>query len=394
MTRRARTPRWVLLAALALVAFNLRSVMTSVSPLVLTIQQAIGWSDITMGSLTTLPVLLMGVFALVVPAIATRVGRRRTVWLAMLVLTIAMAMRLAALVPGVLHVSVILGGIGIALAAGLVPGIVREQMPDAIGAVTGMWTASMFAGAALAAGLTVPIALWTGSWQEALAVWALPAAAAWIAWTIVERPYAERGARSGGGGLRLRSLPWRSRPAWALTAYMAVNSIVFYSTVAWTATSYEERGWSPQASGFLFAVSAAGQVIAALLLPWTAHRFHRLRTMLAVTTGVTMLALILIGTAPAFVPVIVLVVFGFVHSGGFAVSLSLLSSYAGDAAASARLTAMAYSVTYVIAATGPLVTGAILQWSGSWAIVFGILAAVTAAQFPAIAVLRQGVRIS
>ena len=117
------------------------------------------------GSLTTLPVLLMGVFALVVPVIATRVGRRRTVWLAMLVLTIAMAMRLAALVPGVLHVSAILGGIGIALAAGLVPGIVREQMPDAIGAVTGMWTASMFAGAALAAGLTVPIAMWTGSWQ-------------------------------------------------------------------------------------------------------------------------------------------------------------------------------------------------------------------------------------
>lgn len=393
MTRRAGTPRWVLLAALALVAFNLRSVMTSVSPLVLTIQQATGWSHIAMGSLTTLPVLLMGVFALVVPAIATRLGRRRTVWLAMLVLTIAMAMRLAALIPGVLHVSVVLGGIGIALAAGLVPGIVREQMPDAIGSVTGLWTASMFAGAALAAGLTVPLAMWTGSWQEALAVWAIPAAAAWLMWTIVERPYAERGARSGGG-LRLRALPWRSGPAWALTAYMSVNSIIFYSTVAWTATSYEERGWSAEDAGWLFAVSAAGQVFAALLLPWIAHRFHRLRTLLAMTTGLTMLALILIGIAPAFLPVLVLAVFGFVHSGGFAVSLSLLSSYAGDAAASARLTAMAYSVTYVIAATGPIITGAIVQWSGSWAIVFGVLAAITAVQFPAIAVLRQGVRIA
>ena len=394
MTRRAGTPRWVLLAALALVAFNLRSVMTSVSPLILTIQQATGWSDVAMGSLTTLPVLLMGLFALVVPAIATRVGRRRTVWLAMLVLTIAMAIRLAGLVPGVLHASVLLGGIGIALAAGLVPGIVREQMPDAIGAVTGLWTASMFAGAALAAGLTVPIAIWTGSWQEALAVWAVPAAAAWVAWTVVERPYAERGGGSGSGGLRLRSLPWRSRPAWALTAYMAVNSIVFYSTVAWTATSYEERGWSALGAGWLFAVSAGGQVLAALVLPWVAHRFQRLRTLLAITTGVTIITLLLIGASPAFVPVLVLVVFGFVHSGGFAVSLSLLSSYAGDAAASARLTAMAYSVTYVIAAAGPLLAGAVLQATGSWVIVFGLLAAVTAIQFPAIAVLRQGVRIT
>jgi CP family cyanate transporter-like MFS transporter len=291
-------------------------------------------------------------------------------------------------VPGVLHISVILGGIGIALAAGLVPGIVREQMPGAIGAASGMWTASMFAGAALAAGLSVPIALWTGSWQEALAVWAIPAAAAWVLWTIVERPYAERGS-GGGGGLRLRSLPWRSGPAWALTAYMAVNSIVFYSTVAWTATSYEERGWSPEASGLLFAISAAGQVLAALTLPWIAHRFRGLRTLLAITTAVTIVTLVLIGVAPAFVPALVLVVFGFVHSGGFAVSLSLLSSYAADASASARLTAMAYSVTYVIAATGPIVTGAIVQWSGSWALVFGVLAAVTAIQFPAIAVLRR-----
>lgn len=388
MTRRAGTPRWVLLAALALVAFNLRSVMTSVSPLVLTIQEATGWSDIAMGSLTTLPVLVMGVFALVVPAIATRVGRRRTVWLAMLVLTVAMAIRVAGLVPGVLHVSVILGGIGIALAAGLLPGIVREQMPGAIGAASGMWTASMFAGAALAAGLTVPIAMWTGSWQEALAVWAIPAAAAWVLWTIVERPYAERGS-TGGGGLRLRSLPWRSRPAWALTIYMAVNSIVFYSTVAWTATSYEERGWSPQASGFLFGISAAGQVLAALVLPWVVHHFRGMRSVLTVTTAITIVALLLIGVAPAFLPALVLVVFGFVHSGGFAVSLSLLSSYADDASASARLAAMAYSVTYLIAATGPILTGAIVQWSGSWALVFGVLAAVTAIQFPAIAVLRR-----
>lgn len=391
--RRDGLPRWILLAALALVAFNLRAVMTSLSPLILQIQQTTGWSDVAMGSLTTLPVLLMGGFALVVPRIAARVGRRRTVWLAMLVLTVAMAIRLAGLVPGVLHVSVILGGIGIALAAGLVPGIVREQMPESIGAVTGLWTASMFAGAALAAGLTVPLAQWTGSWELALALWSVPAVLALVVWTIVERPYAER-SEPVAGGVRLRTLPWRSGTAWALTAYMTINSIVFYSTVAWTATSYEERGWSQQASGLLFAVSAAGQILAALVLPWIAHRFTATRGLLTITTLVTTGTLALIGLAPGFWPVPVLALFGFVHSGGFAVSLSLLSAYSSDSASAARLTAMAYSVTYLLAASGPLITGAIVQATDSWALVFCLLGVLTLAQIPAIIRLRRGASVS
>lgn len=393
MTRHASTPRWVVLAALALVAFNLRSVLTSVAPVEVDIQAATGWNDVTIGSLTTLPVLLMGVCALLVPWIARRVGRRRTVWLAMLVLTIAMTIRLAALVPGVLHLSAVLGGIGIALAAGLVPGIVREQMPDAIGSVTGLWTAAMFTGAALAAGLTVPLAHWTGSWQIALAVWAIPAALAWLVWTLVERPFAERGERSGGG-LNLRELPWRNRTAWALTGYTMVNSIVFYSAIAWIATSYDERGWSQESSGLLFAVSSAGQIAAALALPWIAQRFKATRLLLSITTALTSIALLLIGVAPAFVPVLVLATFGFVHSGGFAVSLSLLSSYASDAAASARITAMTYFMTYLVAATGPIITGAIVQATDSWAIVFGFLAVLTLAQFPAIVQLRRGATIA
>ena len=130
MTAHSSPPRWVLLSALALVAFNLRSVLTSISPEILSIQGDTHWSDVTMGTLTMLPVLLMGVFALAVPAIAAHLGRRRTVWLAMLVLTVAMAMRLAALVPGVLHLSVLLGGIGNYISGSLTRRPPAEQVED------------------------------------------------------------------------------------------------------------------------------------------------------------------------------------------------------------------------------------------------------------------------
>ena len=76
-----------------------------------------------------------------------------------------------------------------------------------------------------------------------------------------------------------------------------------------------------------------------------------------------------------------------------AIALAMLSEYSRDAASSARLTAMAFSVTFLVAALGPLLTGVVLQWSGSWAVVYVLLAIVCAGQLPPIIRLRRGIII-
>ena len=55
-----------------------------------------------------------------------------------------------------------------------------------MGAATGLWTAAMMTGAALGGALTVPLAEALGSWQAALAFWAVPAALALSVWWLVE----------------------------------------------------------------------------------------------------------------------------------------------------------------------------------------------------------------
>jgi CP family cyanate transporter-like MFS transporter len=246
VSRRGSTPTWVLLATLALVALNLRTVLTAIPPLTLQIQESRGWNDTTMGVLTTLPVVVMGLAALAVPTIAHRVGRPQTVWLALAILVIASAGRLAAEAPGVLFVTALLGGLGIALASGLVPALVRERLPQSTGSATGVWTASMFTGAALAAALTVPIGVATGSWVIGLTVWAIPAILALVLWTVVETPYRRHATDRDARVISLRSLPWRNGLAWSLTAYLAINSIVFYAALAWIAPSLDERGWTAE----------------------------------------------------------------------------------------------------------------------------------------------------
>ena len=72
-------PRWTVLTAVALVALNLRTALASVPTVESDIQAATGWSETVIGALTMLPVLCMGAFALIVPRLARRIGRRSAV---------------------------------------------------------------------------------------------------------------------------------------------------------------------------------------------------------------------------------------------------------------------------------------------------------------------------
>lgn len=119
--------------ALVLVAGNLRAAISSVPEVIVDIRAELGWNDVALGALTTIPVLCMGIFALAVPAVSNRFGRSRTVAMALGVLVVALVMRLAGAVPGVLYLSALLAGLGIALAAGLVQASCanRSQVPSA-----------------------------------------------------------------------------------------------------------------------------------------------------------------------------------------------------------------------------------------------------------------------
>ncbi len=379
-----------MLVTLALVALNLRMVLTAIPPLTLDIKAATGWNDTTIGFLTTLPVIVMGVAALLVPAIAQRIGRPQTVWIALAVLVIASAGRIAADVPGVLFITAFLGGLGIALASGLVPAIVRAELPRSTGSATGLWTASMFTGAALAAALTVPIAIATDSWQWGLAVWALPAAVALALWTIIESPYRRRETDRAGGAISWRALPWRDPLAWALTAYLAINSIVFYTALAWIAPSLDERGWTTEEGGLLLGLFTASQIAAALLMPGLTQRLPGRRIVWTITVIVTSVCLMSLAYTPATLTVVVIFLFGFANAGGFTMGLAMLSEFATDAASSARLTAMAFAVTYLLAAIGPTLAGALLDTVGSWTLLYVALAIIALAQIPALMPLRTG----
>jgi len=392
-TTRSRGAFVRLLLAVALVAVNLRIALSSFPAVVVLIQEQTSWSDALIGAFTTIPVLCMGLFALLVSRLTHYVGRSFAVSLALVIMMVAMLLRLAGAQLLTLALSAVLAGASIAIIGGLVPTIVKEQLKDRVGTATSVWTASMMAGAAVGAIATLPLATVLGSWNRALAFWALPAVLGLIAWTIVERPKLTP-RKPAATPVRLRDYPWTNPLAWSLTALTTLNSIVFYSAIAWIAPSYVERGYSPETAALFFGLFTGVHIAGALILPAWAMRSRYRRTVFLACLIVSTVAILLIAFAPRFAPGAVIAVFGFTLSGGFAIPLGMLSEYPATTSISVGLTSMAMSVTFTIAAFGPLLAGLLMDVVDSWTLVYALLALVVVMQMPAVRQLRRGALIN
>ena len=375
MTRRVS---WLWLLAIALVAANLRPVITSVPPIVDSLSVSLGLSTVAAGALTTLPVVCMGLFAPVAVALGRRFGMPWVLTLSVLAIAAGCFLRAFALYPGTA-----LAGIGIAVAGALLPSLVRLSVPELVGPVTGLYTASLIGGALLAAGLTEPLrSAFDLSPQRVLAVWsvlALLALVVWLAFGQSARPYASRppGLVEVRAPWRLYTrLPWRSRPAWLGTLYMGSQSLTFYAALAWLGSRYTGLGFSPARAGALLALFSATQVVTALAMPVLAHRRGSLRPFVAACALATASGLLLVAVVPssfAGAPWLWVALLGLGMGGNLSLALTVLAGSAPSAHDVAGFTGMAFFVGYLLAAIGPVAAGALLDRSG-FTTVFLVLA--------------------
>jgi CP family cyanate transporter-like MFS transporter len=377
---------WAMLTALLAVAVNLRVTITSIPPLIDTIVRDLGLSHAMAGVLTALPVLCMGVFAPVASRLAHRLGA------VVAVLLSAVAILLGTLGRGfgdnvvLLYLGTFVAGVGIAVAGTLLPQLVKAFFPpERVGLVTGLYMGGMLGGATVASALAVPLASVLSSWQASLGSWAVLAALGVGVWATV----AVRGApRHVPDRSRQGRLPWRSRTAWFVAVYLALQSWCFYSTIAWFAPTYVEHGWSQEDAGYLLAVCTLAQVVSGLLGPALTDRVKDMRGLLLTSAGLGVVGFFGVFVAPLAIPWLWAPVIGMGQGSAFSLGLVLLVRYARTPEASARLSGMGFLVCYLVASVGPLAMGALSDATGTLTLTWLVLAAVGVAQGSLAVLLR------
>jgi MFS transporter, CP family, cyanate transporter len=130
----------------------------AIGPLVPPIQADLAISHAVAGMLATIPVLCMGVFALIGPWFGRLMGAERAI--AAGVGAIALFGLMRAFAPDALTILLLTFGVGlgIAVVGPLMPIVVRERVPHRAALTTGTYAGGIVLGATLAAGLAVPLA--------------------------------------------------------------------------------------------------------------------------------------------------------------------------------------------------------------------------------------------
>lgn len=372
---RDRARLGLLLAGIALLAFQLRSPLVALAPVAAEAQRGWGVTPAAFGLVTTIPLLCFGLATPLAPWLARRIGVEGAIEVCIGGIVVATVLR-----PqggfGFALASVVLLGLAITIGNVLVPTVIRRDVPPrARGAATSLYSVSINVGTVITSLVTVPLAAAFG-WRAATAAWSVAGVLTAVVWLVLLRR-----RRSVVAEPAPEVPPARFRPdrlAVVLAAAFAAQSASYYGITTWLPTLLaDERGYSTAVAGSASSVFQLAGIAGAIGVPVLALRL-RPRTVVA-----------LLGVLWVSLPVVLLVApehfligsitGGIAQGGGFTAIFTIIAEVGGDPRRTTELSAFVQSVGYLVAAAAPPVVGAVHQLAGGWTVPMTVVLGTTAA---------------
>jgi MFS transporter, CP family, cyanate transporter len=377
-------------AGIIVLAVNLRASIAGLPPVFPELASALHLSSASIATLAAVPVLCFAVFSGSAAPLSRRFGEERVLLAALALLAAGLLLRGAA--PGsLLYPGTVLAGAAIALMNVLLPSLIKRRRPEQAGLLIGGYLLTLASGAVIGSLIAVPVFRASGggpggsAWavRLTLGLWALPAAAAALAWlpqvryrTLPERPCRGAGRRRGAGPAVHRQVL-----GWQVAAFMGLQSLYYYATLSWLPTLFRSRGVSAGGAGDLLALMNLGNAVTAMLIPVLAHRARDQRLLIAATTlasagGLSGTLFAPVGGAAAWT-----LLLGLGQGAGLALAIFFTMARAPDPVTAASLSGFAQGAGYLIAAAGPLAVGFLHAATGGWTAPVLALLAVAALEF-------------
>ncbi|WP_344882081.1 MFS transporter [Allokutzneria multivorans] len=367
-----------LVVGVVLAAANLRPAVTSLAAVLSEVRDTLGVSAAWTSAVTAIPTLCFGLVGMLAPWFSRRYGARAVIGGALALITVGLALRVVD-GPFVLVAGTFLACAAIAVCNVLIPVVVKDSFPASkVGAVTGAYSAALSAGGAVAAAFTAPLEELVGGWRGAVAMWALLGILAFATWTLAGRGPSPSEAVVADPTPR-RSL-LRSPLAWAVTVFFGFQSLVAYTVMGWLPEILRDTaGASSTTAGQLLAIVMVLGVPVSMIVPPLAARARSQSAwaMSMAFTGFVGFAGLLLWPTAATGLWILLIGIGM---GVFPLALTLITLRARTGQDTARLSAMAQSLGYLIAAVGPFAVGLLHGLTGTWTASLVLILVVLAAQ--------------
>ena len=374
-----KTARILLFLGVVFFASNLRAPLTSVGPVIGEISEDLGLSNVAAGLVTTIPLLAFGFLSALVPRVSQKKGMEKILMFSLFVLIFGLFVRSWGSI-----VTLFLGAafVGAAITVGnvLMPAFIKERYPQQMGFITGIYMVVMNLVAALAAGFSIPLGEITGlQWRGSIGIWIVIAILSVFFWwpQVSSSQLSEQDIE--------KNLPtpmgkmYKSGLAWAVTLFMGLQSLLFYSLAAWLPKVVQGWGMSSYDSGWVLSVIQLAQLPVTLIGAMLASKMKD-QKLLVILTGILFfvgLGGILAGqTTFIFLCSIII---GIASGMAFSLATLFLVLRTENTAQAARLSGMAQGIGYLLAGTGPAIFGHLFDMTNSWTASFLFLIVMAAA---------------
>ena len=387
---RPRLPegRALVLAGIVLSAFNLRTAVTSLTPLLDNLGQVFGFGATMAGVLGMLPSAAFAAFGVATPAIAHRIGLERTALLSMLLAATGLVLRSLAGGTGGLLLGSIVALAGMGIGNVVLPPLVKRYFADRVGAISTLYITVLQLGTILPALVAVPVAAAVG-WRISMGAWALLAIAAalpWIGVLWIERRKEsalalchDEAVAAGDEAPELSPPPargsiWRSSLGWGMALMFGMTSLVTYSMFTWLPKLLTEAGATAAFGGAMVALFSTLGLASSLAMPAIAVRVANPFPIVLACAACHVSAFAGLLFAPMALPVLWVALLGLGPS-TFPLALTLINLRTRTPGGSAALSGFMQGVGYALSCLGPLLFGVLHEATHGWSWPFAMLAA-------------------
>jgi CP family cyanate transporter-like MFS transporter len=267
---RSTSSRWLAFFAIALLALNLRTAVSSISPVVGFIQQDFSLPVIAIGLLGLAAPLAFAFASTVSTRPARRFGLELTLLLVVVVIIAGNLVRAIAFDPGSLFAGSLLSLCGMGIGNVLLPVVVRRYFPNRIGFISSFYITLTAISATLGSLVAVPVAEAVG-WRFSLGQWAIFAALALLPIIPLLR---NNQPAEAGDAVPAKIAVWKSPTAIAISGVQGMTAIFGYVSFAWLPLLLIEHNFVSQlAAGNLLALFAIMGLPTSLLVPIIAAKY-------------------------------------------------------------------------------------------------------------------------